>query len=114
MNKIKQLVNNHLRVILFPAVFIIAMAIAGCQSPTPPQPSGQALTGTVVSLDKSKNLLTVRHDAIPGKMEAMSMPFTPADPAVFDTLHKGDRISADLSVQANGAILDHIKVLPKK
>jgi len=117
MNQIKQLLRNHFRVILFPVALVMAIAISGCQPATTQQaeaPSTHPITGVVVSVDKSKGLVTVKHDAVPGKMEAMTMPFSPADPAVLSTLHKGDRISADMSVQANGAVLDHIKVLPEK
>lgn len=118
MNHIKHFITQYLGAFIIPFVILAALSLTGCQPGTTQNqantPTSVQLTGIVVSLDKSKGLITVDHDAIPGKMEAMTMPFSVANPAVFSQVHKGDKISADLSVQANGAVLDNIKVLDKK
>jgi len=116
MNKLKLFFQQHVRVMQITCALLAAICLSGCQSGSAPEPAAPAperLTGVVVKVDKSKGLLTVKHDAIPGKMEAMTMPFSPADPAVLSKLHPGDKISADFSVQANGAVLDNIQVLKK-
>lgn len=116
MNRIKQLLNP-LRIVLLPFVLFVAICLSGCQSGSSQQqadvPESHPLTGVVVSVDKSKGLITVKHDAVPGKMEAMTMPFSPIDPAALSTVKAGDKISADYSIRANGAVLDNIKVVGK-
>lgn len=117
MNQFNYFINKHFRAILLPFVALAAISLSGCQSGTTQKqadvPPAEHLTGVVISVDKSKGLITVKHDAVPGKMEAMTMPFSPANPAALSEVHKGDKISADFSVQANGAVLDNIKVLKK-
>jgi protein SCO1/2 len=41
----------------------------------------------------------IRHEAIPGFMGAMTMPFKPADPTILPTLQAGDRVEGTLRVQ---------------
>jgi len=118
MNQFNNFIHRYLRVIILPFVALAIISLSGCQPGTTQNqavaPAAEHLTGVVISVDKSKGLITVKHDAIPGKMEAMTMPFSPADPAALSKVHKGDKISADFSVQANGAVLDNIKVLDGK
>jgi len=115
---IKQLLRTPIHSLLIALGLFATIGLSGCQSTPAPEkaetPAEQPLTGVVVSVDKSKGLITVKHDAVPGKMEAMTMPFSPADPAALSTVKAGDKISADYSVQANGAVLDNIKILDKK
>jgi len=108
INQCKHLFQ-HYRLLLV----LTAIALGGCQPGTsqPNQPETHRLTGVVTSIDKEHKLLVVKHDAIPGKMEAMTMPFSPADPGILDTLHKGDKISADMSIEGNGAVLNNIEVI---
>ena len=117
MNHINKFFRKFPRIILSTSIVFAAISISGCQSPQQQSqaevPKTEQLIGVVVSVDKAKGIISVDHEAIPGKMEAMVMPFSPADPAVLSQLKKGDKISADFSVQANGAILDNIKVLSK-
>ncbi|MEO6909033.1 MAG: copper-binding protein [Abditibacteriaceae bacterium] len=118
MKQVKQLFKIYVHILLVFATVIVAICLSGCQSGTGARqantPAVHPLTGVVVSVDKAKELITVKHDAIPGKMEAMTMSFTPTDPAALSKVHKGDKISADFSVQANGAVLSNIKVLDNK
>lgn len=118
-NQLKQLFNKCNRALLIPFALLAAIGLSGCQSGSDGTqqadvPESHPITGVVVSVDKDKDLVTVKHEAVPGKMEAMTMPFTPADPAVLSKLHEGDKISAEYSVQANGAVLDNIRVLEKE
>ena len=111
MNKF---IDKHIRAFLIPFVILAVIGLSGCHTQKPAEaPAPQHLTGVVIGVDRSKGLVTVKHAAVPGKMDAMTMPFSPANPAILSTLHPGDKISADFSVQANGAVLDNIKVLKK-
>ena len=57
-------------------------------------PARHSLTGTVIEV--RPDALLVAHDDIPGVMDAMTMPFTLADPADGQRVRQGDRISSTL------------------
>lgn len=66
--------------------------------------------GVVVSVDKSKNRATIKHEAVKGYMEAMTMPFLIKDQKAMDDLRAEDQIVATLVVTAEGASwLENIK-----
>jgi len=70
------------------------------------------LKGAVVSVDAGHGELTVAMEAIPGYMDAMTMPYKVSDAAVLKTLHKGDRIRATIVVQNDDEHLENVKVVP--
>jgi protein SCO1/2 len=117
MKNITHFLHTFIRAIVIPFAILAALTLGGCQPGTTERqaqtPETHPLTGVIVSVQKEKRLLVVKHDAIPGKMDAMTMPFSVADSSEFSKLHKGDKISADFSIQANGAVLDNITVLKK-
>lgn len=93
--------------------------VAGCHS-HPPAVADAApakvyhLRGKVVSTDPAHGELTVDHEAIPGFMEAMTMPYKMKNPAVLSELHTGDVFTADVLVPADpnaDPLLDHIVVV---
>lgn len=57
-----------------------------------------ALTGTVREVMKGSNQVVIRHDAIPGFMGAMTMPFRVDETEVLEELHAGDEIAGVLEV----------------
>jgi protein SCO1/2 len=72
------------------------------------------LRGKVVSADARKGEVTLDHEAIPGFMEAMTMPYKLKDPNIVSELHSGDIITADVLVSQNAdaeVVLDHIVVV---
>lgn len=72
------------------------------------------MRGIVVSVDSSKGEATINHQAIPGFMEAMTMPYKLKDPSVLSELHPGDHITADVVVSSSpdsDVVLDHIVVV---
>lgn len=94
--------------------------LAGCKHTPAPAAPMQAMTynvrGKIVSTNPATGEVTLAHEAIPGFMEAMTMPYKMKDPAVITELHPGDRITADLLVDKDSdgeyhhARLDHIVV----
>lgn len=109
-------------------VWIITLAVAvgsfGCkrQQATGNQAStGQtvaySLRGTVISTDPARGEVTLDHEAVPGFMEAMTMPYTLKDPGTIGELHPGDKITARLQVEKDSdgvyhhARLDQIVVI---
>jgi protein SCO1/2 len=72
------------------------------------------LRGKVVSTNPSAGEVTLNHEAIPGFMSAMTMPYRLKDPNILSELHPGDVITADVLVsQSSDAdfFLDHIVVV---
>jgi protein SCO1/2 len=88
---------------MYRARWLLPLLLAGCARPAPaPAEKRYPLTGEVVAVDRAHNLLTVRHDAIPGFMPGMTMdfPVSSGDAAVATP---GERIRADLVLDAAGA-----------
>ena len=108
------------RLLAFPLLIVIVLA--GCHSgqKPPSQPTSSQnfkiyhLRGKVVSTDAAKGEVTVNHEAIPGFMEAMTMPYKLKDASILGELHPGDGITADLLVSQDpdaDVLLDHIVVV---
>jgi len=107
---------------LLASPLLALIVLAGCHSgqKPPAQPSTAAnykvyhLRGKVVSTDAAKGEVTVNHEAIPGLMEAMTMPYKLKDASILGELHPGDVITADLLVSTDpdaDYLLDHIVVV---
>jgi len=72
------------------------------------------LRGKVAAANSSAGEVTLNHEAIPGYMDAMTMPYKLKDPSILGELHPGDVITADVLVsQGDDAtvLLDHIVVV---
>ncbi|MGA3264020.1 MAG: SCO family protein [Terracidiphilus sp.] len=72
------------------------------------------LRGKVVSTDAARGEVTLDHEAIPGFMEAMTMPYKLKDASILGELHPGDMITADVLVWQDpnaDMLLDHIVVV---
>jgi len=101
---------------------VFAAALAGCRSSqtseSPPSAASNVkvykLRGKVVSTDAARGEVTLNHEAIPGFMEAMTMPYQLKDANIVSELHPGDVITADLLVSQDpnaDVLLDHIVVV---
>ncbi|MDR3774317.1 MAG: SCO family protein [Terracidiphilus sp.] len=72
------------------------------------------MRGKVVRTDSAKGEATLNHEAIPGFMDAMTMPYKLKDPSILSELHPGDMITADVLVSQDpdaDVLLDHIVVV---
>jgi len=110
-----------MRTLVASALLAVAVA-AGCHSSPKPDSQGPAalsfkvykLRGKVVSTNSATGEVTVNHEAIPGFMDAMTMPYKLKDPSILSELHPGDTITADVLVSENpdaDILLDHIVVV---
>src|SRR5579863_6365968 len=101
---------------------VAAAALAGChskqtqgpQSSTSTQDTVYHLRGKIVSTDVAHGIIVVDHEAIPGFMDAMTMPYQLKDPTIASELHPGDMITADVLVSKSSeetVVLDHIVVI---
>jgi protein SCO1/2 len=68
------------------------------------------LKGVVVSVDAGASKVIVRHQEIPGYMDAMTMPFNVAEPKMLAELRPGDEIEAKLVVGEKSSRLEGIVV----
>jgi protein SCO1/2 len=97
-------------------LFTVLFASACTTSQTPTQnASAEAkrynLKGTIVAVDKAKKKATIKHDEIPGYMEAMTMDFPIKDDWVWDDLTKDSEIRAELVVDKDGYWLEKIGII---
>ncbi len=75
------------------------MFLAGCaQPPDESRAQRYELKGKIVSFNKAQQQVVIRHEEIPGFMEAMTMPFTLREDSAYDVMRAGDEIQATLVV----------------
>ncbi len=87
------------------ALAVVSAALAaGCGRNTSDHRQYQ-LHGQVLNFSPDRKEATIKHDAIPGFMPAMTMPYKVQDPALFDGVAPGDIIDAVLFVIPNDAYL---------
>jgi len=87
---------------------------ASTQSSAAPAYKVYKLRGKVVSTDAARGEVTLDHEAIPGFMDAMTMPYKLKDLSILGELHPGDVITADVLVSPDpnaDYLLDHIVVV---
>ena len=68
------------------------------------------LKGKIVSIDKSSKTAIINGEAIPGFMDAMTMPYQVKPESELDKLSPGDMITADEVVQDDNGWLENIVV----
>jgi protein SCO1 len=94
--------------VLLLAMTTFAFTAIGCRgtanSPTAnPTPQQYPMRGIVVSTDPAGGEVTLKHDAVPGLMEAMTMSYRLEDPSALSELHPGDLITAALLADHDAA-----------
>ena len=91
--------------------FVFAVLLFGCSKQQ--EVKHYELHGRIISVDKLGHQLIIDHDAIPGFMEAMTMPYVVSDNAMLDQAGAGDEIKADLAVQGEHIAIDKLDVVKK-
>lgn len=74
-------------------------------------PSQYEVTGVVRRVDPSASQVVVRHEAVPGYMESMVMPFKVKDKRHLEQISAGDRIKFQLMVTDEEDWIERITVL---
>lgn len=93
--------------------FFVGCGTAPTENKTQPQAQRYSLKGKVTKVDKPRREILVDHEAIPGFMGAMEMPYPVADMKSLDDVAAGDEIRADLVVTAGQPVLENIVVTKK-
>jgi protein SCO1 len=91
--------------------FVFALLCFGCTHP--PTAKHYTLHGKIMSVDKLGHELIIDHDAIPGFMEAMTMPYPVTDNSMLEKIGPGDEIKADLQVQGERIAIDKLEIVSK-
>ncbi|MBI5774500.1 MAG: SCO family protein, partial [Verrucomicrobia bacterium] len=99
----------------------LVVAAVSCRdhnSPPPPVPSAPKtnayfVKGEIKEVKANESQLIVKHEAIPGYMMAMTMPFDVRAPQVLGALQAGDKISFRMLVTDTDGWIDQIKVLER-
>ena len=68
------------------------------------------LTGRIVAIDAPRHVVVIAHDAIPGYMAPMTMPYPVGESIDFSSLIPGDRVSADVVVSPDSVWLEHVVI----
>ncbi len=95
------------------------VALPGCQQPKKQAEAPQTfktypLRGKIVSTNPSKGEVSIDAQAIPGFMEAMTMPYKLKDTRILSELHPGDTVTADVLVSQTpdaDILVDHFVVV---
>ena len=98
------------------ALFLLVLVslLAGCAAKSQSRDAARHhLAGKIVSVDTVQGILLVDHQAIPGFMDAMTMPYPVPDAAALAALTPGDEITADVVVTPAGGHLENIVVTRK-
>lgn len=98
---------------LFLMLTIVALGLVSCKKAEQEQTRRYSLKGKVVSVDTKNGYVEVDHEAIPGFMAAMTMPYPVPDSGTLSALTAGDEITATVVVASNGAHLEEIVVTKK-
>ena len=104
------------------SLLVALLVLAGCRSGPATETRAATdvgvkvykLRGTVVSTEPDKGEVTLDHGAIPGYMDAMTMPYKLKNPSIAGDLHPGDVLTASLLVPNDpnaDAVLDEIDVI---
>jgi Cu/Ag efflux protein CusF len=75
--------------------------------------SYHSLKGQVVALEPALSLITIAHEKIPNFMEAMTMPFSVKDSALFRGVEVGDSVRGVVAVRKPEIWLDSLAVIWK-
>jgi protein SCO1/2 len=86
--------------------FVVTVALTFCACA-----AHHTTTGLVLRVDKSGATVTISHDAFPGYMDAMVMPFDMKGSARAATLTPGDRVKFRLAMKGGRSWVDRVELI---
>jgi protein SCO1/2 len=104
-------VSNRLAIALLVLTTVLAIAFAGCSKPTPAKE--YQMHGQITGLDLDGHVATIKHEAIPGYMGAMTMGYPVKDTAELSKLKVGDSITATVYVKDDDMWVGNIQKAAK-
>ena len=108
------IIEGYRTILLLLLVLLVAVTGCGRQEKEASKPTDiYHLKGQVVALDPASSLITIAHEKIPDFMEAMTMPFSIKDSALFHGVEVGDSVRGVVAVQRPEVWLDSLAVVWK-
>ncbi len=108
----RRLANRTLIAVATACLALVAGCGRGAEKSAPAAPKKEAarpraatdykLVGIVRAVDSKAGSVTIRHEAIPGFMKAMTMPFTVKNQDLLDDVRPGDEVEGTLRVEREG------------
>ena len=95
------------------ALLVLAITLFGCSKPAAAPAKQYQLHGQITGLDAEGHVATIKHDAIPGFMGAMTMGYQVKDQNEFSKLKAGDTINATVYVTADDMWVGNIQKAAK-
>ncbi|HEX3436783.1 MAG TPA: SCO family protein [Pseudacidobacterium sp.] len=101
------------------AIAVFCLLLGGCQKKSPQEPQTVSdagakhypVRGKIVTVDAQRGEIILDAAAIPGYMEAMTMPYKLKNPNIISELHPGDTITATLIATSDSDFLDEIVII---
>lgn len=90
-------------------VSILASSFSSCRQ----QPRVYPLKGRVVAVAANRQSITIAHEAIPGYMDAMTMPFPVREPALIEGINPGDEVEGEITVTSSEGWISRLRVTKK-
>ncbi len=106
----KLLIDPTARTVFLPAFFLLSCLLPVACSRTPAETANARryeLKGQIVNFNKAQRQVIIKHEAVDGLMEGMTMPFTLKDDDAFDALRPGADIHATLVVDGSRSWIEH-------
>jgi protein SCO1 len=97
--------KNRMKYIISSAIALLTLAVVAWSADRQYQ-----VAGLVVAVDRAHQILTVSHDAIPGYMEAMTMPYNVREREIVDTVKPGTRVEFTLVVSDTASFITGVRV----
>ncbi len=91
--------------------FVLVLGLVGCRERASERT--YAIKGRVVAVAANQQSVTLAHEAIPGYMPAMTMPFPIKDPRVLEGIEPGDEVEGELVVTEEEGWIARLRVVRK-
>lgn len=88
---------------------VVALLVLGLACSRPPEGRRYPLTGQVLAVHTERNEILIRHEEIPGFMDAMTMPFGVKDPKLLAGRIPGDVVRGTLFVGETTTYLEALE-----
>src|SRR5205809_840492 len=90
-------------------LLLALLTLSGCKhDTTDSKEKVYDIKGKVVAVDAGKKEVTLDHEAIPGAMQAMEMPFKVEDAKILDGLKAGDQVEGKLKRTPGGDVITEL------
>jgi Cu/Ag efflux protein CusF len=108
------MIERYRTTLLF--LIVVCLSASGCgrKEKVYNRPASyHSLKGQVVALEPASSLITIAHEKIPNFMEAMTMPFSIKDSALFRGVEVGDSVRGVVAIRKPEIWLDSLTVIWK-